>query len=158
MPTEKTIESGQSSPDTSSSVTQKSSPQQLQHKDFTQLNLPIVVESNTFKPDIHGSPPCRVCGCDRTHIVIEKSSSAHYGAIRCAGCDCFQGWAPKPETLKRREDTQKQLQDLLDNPHLSRATWDFCMSLQAQLKRGKKLSNKQQAVLTKIAAEFGGAV
>ncbi|MBP5978018.1 hypothetical protein HW132_36330 [Brasilonema sp. CT11] len=96
------------------------------------------------------SIPCKVCGCDRLNIVLEKAPSAHYAAARCAGCDCFRSWVPKPQTVKRQQNQRKLIEQLLKNPRLTIWERNFCQGL------GKKLSPRQTEVLSRIASEHGG--
>lgn len=134
-------------------------PQRFQIKNFCsteQMSIhSSIPESRTTKQenttDSHNSTPCKVCGCTRLNVILEKPPATHYAAKRCGGCDVFRGWLPKPQTLKRQQDQRKIIEQLLKNPRLTDWERNFCSGL------GKKISPKQAEILSRIIAERGGA-
>jgi len=78
----------------------------------------VYVQSTVWKPyangsmdQDHGAMVCRKCGS--TNIEVwETPELTHYGKFICVDCDCFNGWAPKPQENKNdRPRRNKKLHD-----------------------------------------------
>lgn len=78
--------------------------------------------------------------------------STHYAARRCAECDSFRSWEPKPATQKKQQQ-QAVVTQLLESPQLTQWEREFLQGL-----KSKKLSPKQQEVLSRIENKVGGGV
>lgn len=95
---------------------------------------------------------CPSCGCSSLNFIRLQPPSPHYGCYKCAGCDCFRGWVPKPETKQRREELQGAIAQLLGSPHISEWERGFLTGIKNQ----PKLSPRQREILSQIQARVGG--
>lgn len=115
-------------------------------------NDSLALDDNRFV-GVSDSSPCPHCGAyGRVNFVRMPKCSIHHAAKRCSECDAFLGWEPKPETKERHKKRRTLVKTLLQQSNLT--TWEREFLLNIQDKR--KLSPKQEEVLTKIAAKKGG--
>lgn len=96
-------------------------------------------------------PSCSMCGSSQINLVRMPDDFLHYAARRCAECNTFRGWEPKPANQEKQRHQQKRIITLLQSPNLSQ--WEREFLLNAQYRRS--LSPKQQQVLTRIEAKVG---
>jgi len=104
------------------------------------------------QPNFEPEQKCSICGSTKINLVRMPSHSTHYAARRCAGCDAFRGWQPKPETQEKRLSQQTAISQLLKSSQLSQWEREFLTSLQGK----RSLSPKQQETLGRIEAKVGG--
>lgn len=95
--------------------------------------------------------PCPGCGSTGSNLVRMPSYSAHHAARRCAECDSFRGWELKPATKENRQ-RREIISQLLKSSQLTQWERSFLEGLNT-----KKISPKQQEVLSRIEVRVGGA-
>jgi hypothetical protein len=96
-------------------------------------------------------PSCSICASSQINLVRMPDDSLHYAAHRCAGCDTFRGWEPKPANQEKQRHQQKRVITLLQSPNLSQWEREFLLNVQYR----RSLSPKQLQVLTRIEAKVG---
>lgn len=94
--------------------------------------------------------PCPGCNSTRINLVRMLEHSTHYAARRCAECDSFRSWEPKPATQQKLQQ-QETINHLLKSAQLTQWEKTFLEGL-----KGKKFSPKQQEVLSRIESKVGG--
>lgn len=97
--------------------------------------------------------PCPICGSTRINLVKMPDYSSHHAARRCAECDSFRGWESKPATKEKQRRQQTTISHLLKSSQLSQWEREFLQGLKT-----KKLSSKQQEVLSRIEAKVEGGI
>jgi len=96
---------------------------------------------------------CPSCGSTQVNLAQMPSHCGHYAARRCAGCDVFQGWEPKPEHQRKQQQRQITINQLLESPQLTQWERKFLTSLQSK----RSLSPKQLATIQKIETKLRAA-
>lgn len=96
--------------------------------------------------------PCPSCNYTGVSLVRMPDNCVHYAAKRCGRCDRFLKWEGKPETVNKKQQQQKTINQMLKASHLSQWERKFLEGL-----KSKKISPKQQEVLSRIEAKVGGA-
>jgi hypothetical protein len=115
------------------------------------LNTHITSNTGENPGVLERSQPCQHCGFTRSTIVKMPPSCPHYAALRCAGCDLFQGWQPKPQNQEKLVKQSSSIDRLLEHPsYLSDWECNFLKSLRKQ----KNRTPKQTAALEKIQARL----
>jgi hypothetical protein len=96
--------------------------------------------------------------CPHTATVTERlpKGSPHYAKLKCAACNAFLKFLPRPENAERRQLNGFKLAKLQMCAGLKEWERQFIDSL---AKQGNKLSPKQQAVFDRLCETYlkGGA-
>lgn len=122
------------------------------------ISSPILTRANQVSQETqkfsnyNAVPSCFICGSSQINLVRMPDRSLHYAARRCAECDTFRGWQPKPANQEKQWHQQKRVIMLLQSPILSQWEREFLLSVQYR----RSLSPKQQKVLVRIEAKVGG--
>lgn len=88
------------------------------------------------------------CSHSVTKTELDPPGSEHYGRLRCARCDAFLRFVPKPKSVERRQLNGLRLAKLQMCPGLNGWERQFVDSL---AKVGNsKLTPKQQAVFDRL--------
>lgn len=95
--------------------------------------------------------PCLSCGSTRINLVKMSDYGIHHTPSCCVECDRFIGWETKPANQEKQQ-RQTKINRLLEFSQLNQWERTFL-----ELLKGKKISPKQQEVLTKIEANVRGA-
>lgn len=101
---------------------------------------------------LHNLEPCPSCNSTRINLVRMPEHSKHYAARRCAECDSFRSWEPKPATQEKQQQ-QAIITRLLKSSQLTPWEREFLQGL-----KGKKLSPKQQEILSRIEMRVEGGI
>lgn len=96
--------------------------------------------------------PCPSCGCTRINSV-QMPDHCHFAALRCGDCDRFLRWQAQPKNIETRQKRQAAISQLLKSSQLSEWERGLLKGL-----KGKKLSPKQQEVLSRIENKVGGGI
>ncbi|MEP0755606.1 hypothetical protein NDA03_25840 [Trichocoleus sp. Lan] len=97
------------------------------------------------------SQPCQHCGYETSSVIKMPPSSPHYAALRCGGCDVFQGWQPKPKNQEKAVKQTSVIDRLLADPNLiSQWESEFLKSI----RKRKALSPRQTEILEKIQSRL----
>jgi hypothetical protein len=94
-----------------------------------------------------------VCpSCNSQTFTLGSGTPTHYASLRCADCERFIRWLPRPENHETHNDENALIDRLLNCDRLNPWELTFCQSLKTQRKR----SPKQRAKLQAIASKLGG--
>lgn len=99
---------------------------------------------------IPNQPLCLACGSTKQKKGERKGP--HYASLRCAECDRFIKWEPKPTTVAKRQQQQQTVNYLLQAKGLTDREREFLETVRSK----DKLLPRQQEVLANIEAKVGG--
>jgi hypothetical protein len=92
------------------------------------------------------------CAHSVTKTELNPPGSEHYGTLRCAECNAFLRFVPKPKNVERRQLNGFRLARLQMCPGLSSWEREFIDSL---AKQGSiKLTPKQQSALDRLCLTY----
>ena len=97
------------------------------------------------------------CAHSVTKTELDPPGSEHYGRLRCAECNAFIRFVPKPKNVERRQLNGFMLAKLQMHPGLNHWEREFVDSLAKQ--GSTKFTPKQQQVFDRLCAMHlkGGA-
>jgi hypothetical protein len=97
------------------------------------------------------TPLQHACPHTETYYDILPIGSYHFASERCACCNAFRGWVPRPTNRARRKLIAAQLSKLAVCERLS--AWERRFVANVSKQQGK-LSPRQSEVVNKLVTQY----
>ena len=105
-----------------------------------------VPKQHGWREDNSGHSKAQACRHNKIRVERMPQGHQHHAEEICVTCGCFLRWVSRAELLERQKAT---LSRLLMCPELL----DWERALVRDASRGRRLTEKQQAIIERLAAE-----